>query len=111
DGLCAAPSREALARLAPAGLRRLGLHARRAAALVRIVRALDLERLHGVSTDAAAARLERERGLGPWSVGVVCLQGLGRAERGLAVVCLRAGLGRNLVPGEEPPARRPPLAA
>ena len=34
-------------------------------------------------TDAAAARLERERGLGPWSVGVICLQGLGRRERGL----------------------------
>ena len=25
----------------------------------------------------------RERGLGPWSVGVVCLEGLGRFERGL----------------------------
>ena len=48
-----------------AELRRLGLHARRAAALVRIVRGLDLERLRGVSTDAAAARLERERGLVP----------------------------------------------
>ena len=32
---------------------------------------------------AAAARLERERGLGPWSVGIVCLEGLGRYERGL----------------------------
>ena len=30
------------------------------------------------------ARLEREPGLGPWSIGVVCLQGLGRYERGLA---------------------------
>jgi 3-methyladenine DNA glycosylase/8-oxoguanine DNA glycosylase len=83
DGLCPAPSRETLARWSPAELRRLGLHARRAAALVRIVRELDLERLHEVSTEAAAARLERERGLGPWSVGVVCLQGLGRTERGL----------------------------
>ena len=34
-------------------------------------------------TAAAADRLERERGLGPWSVGVVCLEGLGRFERGL----------------------------
>jgi 3-methyladenine DNA glycosylase/8-oxoguanine DNA glycosylase len=25
----------------------------------------------------------RERGIGPWSVGVVCLYGLGRTERGL----------------------------
>src|SRR5256884_609631 len=31
----------------------------------------------------AADRLERERGLGPWSVGVVCVEGLGRYERGL----------------------------
>ena len=28
-------------------------------------------------------RLERERGLGPWSAGVVCLEGLGRPEHGL----------------------------
>jgi 3-methyladenine DNA glycosylase/8-oxoguanine DNA glycosylase len=28
-------------------------------------------------------RLERERGLGPWSAGVVCLEGLGRYEHGL----------------------------
>src|SRR5207302_2462712 len=44
---------------------------------------LDLERLRGVSTDAAAARLVRESRIGPWSVGVVCLEGLGRYERGL----------------------------
>jgi 3-methyladenine DNA glycosylase/8-oxoguanine DNA glycosylase len=36
-----------------------------------------------VSTDAAAARLAREPRIGPWSVGVVCLEGLGRYERGL----------------------------
>jgi 3-methyladenine DNA glycosylase/8-oxoguanine DNA glycosylase len=29
------------------------------------------------------ARLVRERGLGPWSLGVVCLEGLGRYEHGL----------------------------
>ena len=32
---------------------------------------------------AAAERLLRERGLGPWSVGVVFLEGLGRYDRGL----------------------------
>ena len=32
---------------------------------------------------AAAARIERERGLGPWSAGVISLYGLGRFERGL----------------------------
>ena len=36
-----------------------------------------------VETPAAAARIERERGLGPWSAGVVCLYGLGRYEQGL----------------------------
>jgi 3-methyladenine DNA glycosylase/8-oxoguanine DNA glycosylase len=61
----------------------MGLHSRRAAALVRICRSLDLERLHSSSTAAVAARLERERCLGPWSVGVVCLEGLGRYEYGL----------------------------
>ena len=44
---------------------------------------LDPERLHGAPTDAAARRIERERGLGPWSAGMVCLFGLGRFECGL----------------------------
>jgi 3-methyladenine DNA glycosylase/8-oxoguanine DNA glycosylase len=83
EGLYAPPSRAALARFAPAQLRALGLGGRRAATLVRLCRALDLQRLRDLPTAAAADRLERERGLGPWSVGVVCLQGLGRFERGL----------------------------
>lgn len=78
-----APTSAELASLAPAQLRSLGLHARRGATLVRICSALDLQRLCGVPTAVAAARLERERGLGPWSVGVICLEGLGRWERGL----------------------------
>jgi 3-methyladenine DNA glycosylase/8-oxoguanine DNA glycosylase len=73
-----------LARLSPAQLRAHGLHARRGATLVRICRALELERLRALPTGAAAARIGRERGLGPWSVGIVCLEGLGRYERGLA---------------------------
>ena len=32
---------------------------------------------------SARARIERERGLGPWSAGVICLYGLGRFEHGL----------------------------
>ena len=82
-GLHAPPTAAALARFAPAELRSLGLGGRRAATLVRLCRGLDLQRLRGLPTGAAADRLERERGLGPWSVGVVCLQGLGRYERGL----------------------------
>ena len=83
DGLSEPPTRETLGALSPLRLRTLGLAERRAAALVRVCRSLDLERLRSVPTEAAAARLERERTLGPWSAGVVCLQGLGRSERGL----------------------------
>jgi DNA-3-methyladenine glycosylase II len=82
--LHAPPTAWELGRLAPAELTRLGLGARRARTLVRLCRTLDLEALKGHPTDAVARRLEREPGLGPWSVGVVCLQGLGRFERGLA---------------------------
>jgi 3-methyladenine DNA glycosylase/8-oxoguanine DNA glycosylase len=82
-GLHAPPMPSALGRLAPAELQRLGLSARKATTLVRLCRTLDLERLWRLETAAVATRLERERGLGPWSVGVVCLEGLGRYERGL----------------------------
>ena len=34
-------------------------------------------------TYSVVKRLAREPGLGPWSAGVVCLQGLGRSEHGL----------------------------
>jgi 3-methyladenine DNA glycosylase/8-oxoguanine DNA glycosylase len=83
SGLYAPPATRDLARLAPARLRQLGLHARRAASLVRICRSVELERLHGLTTDAAAEWVMAQRGLGPWSAGVVCLEGLGRYERGI----------------------------
>jgi 3-methyladenine DNA glycosylase/8-oxoguanine DNA glycosylase len=83
DGLSVPPTTAELARFSPAELRRLGLHARRGATLARLTRSVELERLKSETTTAVADRLERERGLGPWSVGVVCLQGLGRFERGL----------------------------
>ena len=83
DGLCAAPTAAELARLPPAGLRSLGLHARRGATLVRLCGSFDLERLKGLPTAAVADRLARERGLGPWSVSVVCVEGLGRPGPGL----------------------------
>jgi 3-methyladenine DNA glycosylase/8-oxoguanine DNA glycosylase len=77
------PTSATFARFAPARLRQLGLPARRAAALVRICRSVDLERLHSLPTAEAANFIERERGLGPWSAGMVCIEGLGRHERGL----------------------------
>ena len=83
SGLHAPPGAADFARYAPARLRQLGLHARRAAALVRICRSGDPERLHALSTDAAAEWVMAQRGLGPWSAGIVCLEGLGRYERGL----------------------------
>jgi 3-methyladenine DNA glycosylase/8-oxoguanine DNA glycosylase len=82
-GLVASPTTDALAAAAPSELCRLGLSERRAATLVRLCRSVDLERLHEHPTDAVVRRLARERGLGPWSAGVVCLQGLGRTEHGL----------------------------
>lgn len=83
DGLHAPPSGADLAALSPARLRALGLHARRGATLVRLSRSLDLERLRALPTAAVAARLARERGIGPWSVAVIGLEGLGRHEHGL----------------------------
>ena len=104
-GLCEPPTREALGALSPLRLRTLGLAERRAAALVRVCRTLDLERLRDVPTVAAATRLERERTLGPWSAGVICLQGLGRSERGLVgdlgLVKLLAALRGRPVEGWE----------
>ena len=103
--LHAPPTCVSLARMAPARLRQLGLHARRAAALVRICRSVELERLHELPTAKAADFIERERGLGPWSAGVVCLEGLGRHERGLVgdltLVKLMSRLRGRWVEGHE----------
>jgi 3-methyladenine DNA glycosylase/8-oxoguanine DNA glycosylase len=82
-GLRLPPTRSTFAGFSPAELGRLGLVSRKANALVRLSRELDLERLRGVPTEAARRRIERERGLGPWSAGMVCLYGLGRFEHGL----------------------------
>lgn len=95
----AAPTGRALGALAPAELRRHGLHARRGATLVRLCRSLDLERLRDIGSGDVATRLLRERGFGPWSLGVVSLEGLGRWDHGLVgdlglVKLLRAMRGR-----------------
>ena len=99
------PSREALARLSPAELRRCGLATTRASALVRLCRTVDLERLRAVPTDAVLARLHREPGFGPWSTGVIALEGLGRYDHGLVgdlgLVKLASALrGRSVEPAE-----------
>ena len=103
--LTAPASGATLAAVAPSRLRQLGLHARRAAALVRICRSIDLERLHALPTEVVAERLGRERGVGPWTVGVVCLEGLDRPERGLvgdlSLVKLMSDLRGRWVEGPE----------
>jgi len=77
------PTREALSGTTPAALARLGLISKKGSAAVRLSRSFDLERLHSAPTSAVVARICRERTLGPWSAGVICLQGLGRREHGL----------------------------
>jgi 3-methyladenine DNA glycosylase/8-oxoguanine DNA glycosylase len=100
-GVSEPPTTAGLAAFAPFELRRLGLHERRGAAVVRLCRGLELERLHDLPTETVVRRIERERGLGPWSAGVVCLEGLGRFEHGLVgdlglVKLLRALRGREV---------------
>ena len=97
------PTRPALAALSPARITACGLAPTRAAALARLARTLDLEGLRG--RDDALVRLGRERGIGPWTVGVIALQGLGRYDAGtvddLALVKLLASLRRRWPePGE-----------
>jgi DNA-3-methyladenine glycosylase II len=78
-----APTQSDLRRFPPAELCALGLSALRAAALVRACRAVDLEGLRAHPTRAVVERLSRERGLGPWSCGVIAIEGLGRFDQAL----------------------------
>jgi 3-methyladenine DNA glycosylase/8-oxoguanine DNA glycosylase len=93
------PSRVALAGLSPARIAACGLAGGRAATLTRLAGTIALDGLR--ADDRALERLGRERGVGPWTVGVVALQGLGRYDAGLvddlALVKLLASL-RNSWP-------------
>ena len=82
-GLRLPPTRAELAALSPAELAARGLSPGRALTLARLLRTLDPEALRGHESRAVVARLTRERGLGPWSAGVVGLLGLGRLDVGL----------------------------
>jgi len=94
-----------LRRLSPAELRRLGLAQHRATALHRLAATIDLERLRAHPTEVVSRRLRRERGVGPWSVGVIAMEGLGRYDHGivgdLSLVKLYAALVGRWVEGEE----------
>ena len=81
--LQAPPLPEHLAPFSPAELYRYRLPARKATALVRIGDERACIAFALLPADAAATRLEQERGIGPYSVGVVWTQGLGRFDRGI----------------------------
>lgn len=97
------PTPACFADRAPAELQRFGLTARKASTIVRLCRTVDLERLRNAAPVGVAQRLERERGLGPWSVGVIGLEGLGCygfglvGDLGLIKLCT-ALLGRPAEP-------------
>jgi 3-methyladenine DNA glycosylase/8-oxoguanine DNA glycosylase len=95
----------ALARLSPVELRRLGLAQHRATALHRLATTIDFEALHAHPTATVAARVGRERHVGPWSVGVVAIEGLGRYDHGLvgdlSLVKLHSSLVGRWVEGHE----------
>ena len=99
------PTRDGIGRLSPARLCACGLTASRAATLCRLVRTVDLEGLRTTSPERALALLRRERGIGPWSVGVISLQGLGRFDVGLVgdlgLVKLLAALRRRWPEADE----------
>ena len=76
-------TQSALARLAPVELRRLGLAQHRATVLARLAATVDFEGLRDHPWEHVDARLGRVRGIGPWSLGLIALEGLGRFDRGL----------------------------
>jgi 3-methyladenine DNA glycosylase/8-oxoguanine DNA glycosylase len=83
-GALHAPARpHHLAAYAPAQLHLFGLPAKKATPLVRISRTLDVERFRGLPCDEVERLLLRERGVGPWTIGVVWTEGLGRYDRGI----------------------------
>ncbi len=111
-GLRLPPTAAELAGISAATARQCGLAARRAAALVRLSRSFDASRLADVDSETAVRRMVRERQLGPWSAGVVMVDGLGRYEHGLVgdlgLVRLRSvELGRRATPSETEELLRP----
>jgi 3-methyladenine DNA glycosylase/8-oxoguanine DNA glycosylase len=77
------PTADDLRTLSPARLRGFGLAEKRARVLARAARELDLDGLWALDTARAVRRITAIPGIGPWTAGVVCLQGLGRTDHGL----------------------------
>jgi 3-methyladenine DNA glycosylase/8-oxoguanine DNA glycosylase len=80
DVLRVPPGRDDLRRVSAATAAGCGLSPRRAATLVRLGRTLDPARLDAAPSEAVLRRLRAEPGIGPWAAGVICGQGLGRAD-------------------------------
>ncbi|MDQ3871590.1 MAG: hypothetical protein M3301_08260 [Chloroflexota bacterium] len=110
-GLRLPPTRATFARFSPAELERHGLVRRKANALTRLSRERDPELFRGFGSQQVAARLVRERGLGPWSAAMVALHGLGRYDLGLVrdlgliKICLQLR-GRRAFPRQRAAATR-----
>ncbi|MCX6391651.1 MAG: hypothetical protein NTX95_04045 [Actinobacteria bacterium] len=81
--LVPSPTAEQLLALGTARLVSCGLAQRRADALMRLLRGLDLERLRALEPDRVAARLQRQSQIGPWTIGVLGLHGYGWQDHGL----------------------------
>jgi len=104
-GLRLSPTAAELRALSVAGLRAAGLSSGRSAMLARLVRVGDPERLRRVASPALLSWATNERGLGPWSAGVIGIHGLGRYDLGMVgdlglVRFLTARLGRPASEGE-----------
>jgi 3-methyladenine DNA glycosylase/8-oxoguanine DNA glycosylase len=83
DALVASPTAAQLLALGTARLVACGLAQRRADALMRLLRTVDLERLRDHEPERVAARLTRESQIGPWTIGVIGLHGYGWEDHGL----------------------------
>ncbi len=83
DGLRRSPTAAEILALGTARVAASGLAPRRAEALMRLLRTVDLERLRGRDADVVAARLAREPQVGPWTIGVIGIHGYGWPDRGL----------------------------
>jgi 3-methyladenine DNA glycosylase/8-oxoguanine DNA glycosylase len=81
--LAPSPTAEQLLALGTARIVSCGLAQRRADALMRLLRTIDLERLRDHPPERVAARLARESQIGPWTIGVIGLHGYGWADYGL----------------------------
>ncbi|HEU0194617.1 MAG TPA: hypothetical protein VFQ71_10490 [Gaiellales bacterium] len=82
DGLRTPPTAADVASAHPAIFERAGLSPARAVSLSRLA-ALDWSGLPEQPTAVVEARMRALRGIGPWTVGVVCTGGLARVDRGL----------------------------